>query len=135
MISRMVSHEAVQRPKCFSSAHPVSPQLCWVSPPSAPHSWYEEPDYSSSLTATPIRTTWQHDQHIHHVQHRSPFTLKLAPTLKCSSIRKSQPIKSKKPSWQRNLDLTASKQCVMICCICFWCMKGKASSQSAIQNP
>lgn len=48
-----------------------------------------------------------------------------APTLKSSSIMKSQPIKSNKPSRQCSLDLTAKKHCVMICCIRFWYVERK----------
>lgn len=48
------------------------------------------------------------------------ITRNVLPTLKSSSTKKSQPIKSKNPRRQSNLDLTAKKHWLMICRMRFW---------------
>lgn len=70
---------------------------------------------------------WRHIYSIKHEQQHSLIQIcnykSNFLTLKSASTMKSQPIRLKKPSRRSNLDLTANKQWVMICCMCFWWME------------
>lgn len=109
--------------------HPEFPRQCWVSPPSELHSLSVEPDYSSSPGATPVRVTWRS-----HKLNTGLTSHIQKPTLKSTSTMKSQPIKSKSPRRQSNLDFTAKKHWVMICCMRFWCMKKENTSVYTSQD-
>lgn len=71
-----------------------------------------------------------------HVKHLTTAqTLSNAsPTLKSSSIMKSQPIRSKKPNLQWSFDLTAKKLWVMICCMRFWCIKKEKTTSGSVPD-